>query len=211
VRVGAEVVVRPCGKFCVHNQALGKVWVEVNIVLWKPPRKGGGLSWKDVADVSCQMARRRQFRTQAWNREASVGRWEQTDPIVQSEWARREERHGAGEGGEDALRSGWHLGFASESVDLKGQEDNYLGGTKQLLATGGPSLLINSPTEIPLLTANAIQRRQGFTGQQDKQLCIIQPLSTRSWLLSQSAVLRMKATNYMPLVRAKKFRLKTPS
>ena len=99
---------------------------------------------------------------------------------MQSEWARRVVRHGAGEGGEDALRSGWHLGFASESVDLKGQEDNYLGGTKQLLATGGPSLLINSPTEIPLLTANDIQRRQGFTGQQDKQLCIIQPLSTRS-------------------------------
>lgn len=37
---------------------------------------------------------------------------------------------------EEALWSGWHLCLASESVDLKGQEDNYLGGTKQLLATG---------------------------------------------------------------------------
>ena len=86
---------------------------------------------------------------------------------------------------EEALWSGWHLCLASESVDLKGQEDNYLGGTKQL-------------------TANAIQRLQGFTEQQDKQLFLIQPLITRSWLLSQSAVLRIKATNYMPLARAKK-------
>ena len=121
VRVGAEVVVRLCGKFCVHNQALGKVWVEVNIVLWKPPRKGGGLSWKDVADVSCQMARRRQFRTQAWNREASVGRWEQTDPIVQSEWARCEERHGAGEGIyhistlESRKTNNWHPPFCEQN------------------------------------------------------------------------------------------------
>lgn len=62
--------------------------------------------------------------------------------------------------GEEALWSGWHLGFASESVDLKGQEENHLGGTKQLLATGAPSLLINPPTETPLLTANVIQRLQ---------------------------------------------------
>lgn len=38
---------------------------------------------------------------------------------------------------EEMLLGGWHLCFAFESVDLKGQEDNHIGGTKQPLAMAG--------------------------------------------------------------------------
>lgn len=42
---------------------------------------------------------------------------------------------------EEKLLGGWRLCFASESVGLKRQEDNHVGGTKQPLAIRGPVTL----------------------------------------------------------------------
>lgn len=64
---------------------------------------------------------------------------------------------------EAMLLGGWNLCFASESVDMRGQADNYTGGTKQRLAIKGQSLFTSSYIEVFLRVANTIQRLHVFT------------------------------------------------